>query len=258
MEELLKVEGLCKTFKLSKKQQKIEKTHAKEKKAVDHLSFEAYRGEVFGLLGPNGAGKTTTLRMLATLIKPDEGDALIDGSSVVNEPNEVRGKIGFLTSELKLEDFFTPNYLFDFFSNLHGVEPEVRERRKKELFERFGVDQFAEVKVANLSTGMKQKVSLIISLVHDPEIIIFDEPTNGLDVITAKVVTNFLLELKAEGKTVIVSTHIFSLIEKICDRVGIIINGQMVCCDTLENVTAEKSLEDKFFDIYTEMVGDEA
>ncbi len=258
MEELLKVEGLCKTFKLSKKQQKIEKTHAKEKKAVDHLSFEAYRGEVFGLLGPNGAGKTTTLRMLATLIKPDEGDALIDGSSVVNEPNEVRGKIGFLTSELKLEDFFTPNYLFDFFSNLHGVEPEVRERRKQELFGRFGVDQFAEVKVANLSTGMKQKVSLIISLVHDPEIIIFDEPTNGLDVITAKVVTDFLLELKAEGKTVIVSTHIFSLIEKICDRVGIIINGQMVCCDTLENVTAEKSLEDKFFDIYTEMVGDEA
>lgn len=258
MEELLKVEGLCKTFKLSKKQQKIEKTNAKEKKAVDHLSFEAYRGEVFGLLGPNGAGKTTTLRMLATLIKPDEGDALIDGSSVVNEPNEVRGKIGFLTSELKLEDFFTPNYLFDFFSNLHGVEPEVRERRKQELFGRFGVDQFAEVKVANLSTGMKQKVSLIISLVHDPEIIIFDEPTNGLDVITAKVVTDFLLELKAEGKTVIVSTHIFSLIEKICDRVGIIINGQMVCCDTLENVTAEKSLEDKFFDIYTEMVGDEA
>lgn len=258
MEELLKVEGLCKTFKLSKKQQKIEKTHAKEKKAVDYLSFEAYRGEVFGLLGPNGAGKTTTLRMLATLIKPDEGDALIDGSSVVNEPNEVRGKIGFLTSELKLEDFFTPNYLFDFFSNLHGVEPEVRERRKQELFGRFGVDQFAEVKVANLSTGMKQKVSLIISLVHDPEIIIFDEPTNGLDVITAKVVTDFLLELKAEGKTVIVSTHIFSLIEKICDRVGIIINGQMVCCDTLENVTAEKSLEDKFFDIYTEMVGDEA
>lgn len=256
MEELLKVEGLCKTFKLSKKQQKIEKTHAKEKKAVDHLSFEAYRGEVFGLLGPNGAGKTTTLRMLATLIKPDEGDALIDGSSVVNEPNEVRGKIGFLTSELKLEDFFTPNYLFDFFSNLHGVEPEVRERRKKELFERFGVDQFAEVKVANLSTGMKQKVSLIISLVHDPEIIIFDEPTNGLDVITAKVVTDFLLELKAEGKTVIVSTHIFSLIEKICDRVGIIIKGEMIICDTLEAVKNGKSLEDRFFEIYEETVGE--
>lgn len=256
MEELLKVEGLCKTFKLSKKQQKLEKTNAKEKKAVDHLSFFTCRGEVFGLLGPNGAGKTTTLRMLATLIKPNEGDALIDGSSIVKSPDEVRSKIGFLTSELKLEDFFTPNYLFDFFSELYGVAPEVRDARKKALFEKFGVDQFAEVKVANMSTGMKQKVSLIISMVHDPEIIIFDEPTNGLDVITAKVVTDFLLELKAEGKTIIVSTHIFSLIEKICDRVGIIIDGKMVCCDTLSNITAEKSLEEKFFEIYEEMEGE--
>ncbi len=118
------------------------------------------------------------------------------------------------------------------------------------------MNEFAGVKVANLSTGMKQKVSLIISLVHDPEIIIFDEPTNGLDVITAKVVTDFLLELKAEGKTIIVSTHIFSLIEKICDRVGIIINGKMVLCDTLANITSEKSLEDKFFDIYLETAGE--
>lgn len=257
MEELLKVESLCKTFKLSKKQQKLEKTNIKEKKAVDHLTFSTCRGEVFGLLGPNGAGKTTTLRMLATLIKPDAGDALIDGSSIVKEPEVVRSKIGFLTSELKLEDFFTPNYLYDFFSNLHGVAPEVRDARKKKLFEKFGVDRFAEVKVANLSTGMKQKVSLIISLVHDPEIIIFDEPTNGLDVITAKVVTDFLKELKMEGKTIVVSTHIFELVEKICDRVGIIINGQMVCCDTLENLTAEKSLEDKFFEIYMETAGEQ-
>ena len=258
MEELLRAENLCKTFKLSKKQQALEKTNAKTKTAVDHLSFSAYKGEVFGLLGPNGAGKTTTLRMLATLIKPDSGDAMIDGSSVVKTPGEVRSKIGFLTSELKLENFFTPNYLFEFFSNLYGVEADVREERKKRLFEKFGIDKFAEVKVANLSTGMKQKVSLVISLVNDPQIIIFDEPTNGLDVITAKVVTDFLLELKEEGKTIIVSTHIFSLIEKICDRVGIVINGQMVMCDTLENITAEKSLEEKFFDIYVEMVGEEA
>lgn len=258
MQELLRAENLCKTFKISRKQQKIEKTNAKIKTAVDHLSFSAYEGEVFGLLGPNGAGKTTTLRMLATLIKPDSGDAIINGSSIVSDPNSVRGKIGFLTSELKLEDFFTPNYLFDFFSELYGVAPEVREERKKKMFEKFGIDAFAEVKVANLSTGMRQKVSLVISLVNDPQIIIFDEPTNGLDVITAKVVTDFLLELKAEGKTIIVSTHIFSLIEKICDRVGIIINGKMVVCDTLENLTSEKSLEDKFFDIYVEMAGEPA
>ncbi len=255
--EILKVEGLSKTFKLSAKQQKIEKTNSKTITAVQNLSFSAYEGEIFGLLGPNGAGKTTTLRMLATLIKPNGGDAFIDGSSIVNSPDEVRGKIGFLTSELKLEDFFTPNFLFDFFSDLHKVPDEIRDKRKAELFEKFGIDKFAEVKVANLSTGMKQKTSLVVSLVHDPDIIIFDEPTNGLDVITAKVVTDFLLELKSRGKTVIVSTHIFNLIEKICDRVGIIIDGQMVVCEDLKTLTAKKNLEDVFFDIYRERKGDE-
>lgn len=255
MEEILKVQGLKKTFKLSAKQQKIEKTNEKVKTAVDGLSFTAYKGEVFGLLGPNGAGKTTTLRMLATLIKPDEGTAVLDGVSITEQPETVRGKIGFLTSELKLEEFFTPNYLFDFFADLHGVSATDKEMRKKEMFTCFGIDQFAEVKVGNLSTGMKQKVSLVISLVHDPDVIIFDEPTNGLDVLTAKVVTDFLLELKKEGKTIIVSTHIFSLIEKICDRVGIIVNGKMVECDSLAKIMGDKTLEDRFFEIYEEKVG---
>ena len=255
MEEILKVQGLKKTFKLSAKQQKIEKTNEKTKVAVNDLSFTAYRGEVFGLLGPNGAGKTTTLRMLATLIKPDEGDAVLDGASVVKNPEEVRSKIGFLTSELKLEEFFTPNFLFDFFSDLHGVSAEEKNARREELFTRFGIDKFAEVKVGNLSTGMKQKVSLVISLVHDPDVIIFDEPTNGLDVLTAKVVTDFLVDLKQQGKTIIVSTHIFSLIEKICDRVGIIVEGQMVACDTPQAISGDKSLEERFFEIYEEKVG---
>ena len=258
MKELIKVEGLSKAFKLSKKQQKIEKTNSTVRRAVNNLSFEAYEGEIYGLLGPNGAGKTTTLRMLATLIKPDSGDAFIDGCSIVKEPDVVRSKIGFLTSELKLEEFFTPNYLFDFFSSLHGIAPEKAASRKKELFSRFGIDRFAEVKVADLSTGMKQKASLAISLVHDPDIVIFDEPTNGLDVITAKVVTDFLLYLKEQGKTVIVSTHIFSLIEKICDRVGIIINGQMVVSGALGEICNGKTLEDRFFDIYLEYEGGEA
>lgn len=256
MREILQVQGLTKTFRLSAKQQKLERTKDRVRVAVDGLSFTAFEGEIFGLLGPNGAGKTTTLRMLATLIRPDSGDAVVDGASIVKEPAEVRGRIGFLTSELKLEEFFTPNYLFDFFSDLHKVDPAVREKRKKVLFEKFGIDRFAEVKVANLSTGMKQKVSLVVSIVHDPDIIIFDEPTNGLDVLTAKVVTDFLQELRAQGKTIIVSTHIFSLIEKICDRVGIIIAGKMILCDTLDNVTGGKSLEDRFFEIYKETVGD--
>ena len=255
MEEILRAEGLKKSFKLSARQQKLEKTRDKTKTAVNDLSFTAYRGEVFGLLGPNGAGKTTTLRMLATLIKPDAGDALINGSSILKEPGEVRGKIGFLTSELKLEDFFTPSYLFDFFADLHNVGAAEKKTRREELFSRFGIDEFAEVKVGNLSTGMKQKVSLVISLVHNPDIIIFDEPTNGLDVLTAKVVTDFLLDLKRQQKTVIVSTHIFSLVEKICDRVGIIIDGKMALCDTLEAVRRGKSLEDRFFELYEEKAG---
>ncbi len=255
MKELLKVHNLRKTFKISAKQQKIEKTKERVKVAVDDLSFTAYEGEVFGLLGPNGAGKTTTLRMMSALVKPDKGDVLVDGASVVKEPAKVRGKIGFLTSELKLEEFFTPNYLFYFFSELHGVDKQTAEARKQNLFQKFGITKFAEVKVGDLSTGMKQKVSLVVSIVHDPDIIIFDEPTNGLDVLTAKVVTDFLLELKGQGKTIVVSTHIFSLIEKICDRVGIVIDGKMAVCDTLDNLTADKPLEEKFFDIFAERAG---
>jgi sodium transport system ATP-binding protein len=257
MEEILQVNGLTKTFTLSRKQQKIERADTRRKVAVDHLSFSAYRGEIFGLLGPNGAGKTTTLRMLSTLIKPDSGDAWLDGCSVVSQPEEVRSKIGFLTSELKLEDFFTPNYLFDFFSELHGVEEGKKEQRKKEMFERFGIDKFAEVKVANLSTGMKQKLSLVISLVHDPEVIIFDEPTNGLDVLTARTVTDYLQELRGEGKTIILSTHIFSLVERLCDRVGVIIDGRLVACGPLAEVCDGMTIEDRFFEMYKEVKGGE-
>ena len=244
MEPILIAQNLRKTFKLSSKQQKLEKTHQKVKVAVDGLSFTANKGEIFGLLGPNGAGKTTTLRMLATLIRPDEGDATLDGISVVKNPDAVRSRVGFLTGELKLAD-------------LHGVDPATAAARKTELFGKFGIDEFAEVKVGSLSTGMKQKVSLVISVVHDPDVIIFDEPTNGLDVLTAKVVTDFLLELRERGKTIILSTHIFSLVEKLCDRVGVIIGGRMVACDTLIAVCDGMSLEDRFFELYKSTVGEE-
>jgi sodium transport system ATP-binding protein len=254
--EIISVKGLTKTFALSAKQQALEKTKAKTKVAVDKLSFSVNQGEIFGLLGPNGAGKTTTLRILATLIKPDEGEVTLGGFNVKTQANEVRGQIGFLTSELKLEDFFTPNYLFNFFADLHGVSADKRKARRDELFGTFGIGDFAEVKVANLSTGMKQKVSLALAIIHDPKIIIFDEPTNGLDVLTAKTVTDFITGQKAAGKTIIVSTHIFSLIEKVCDRVGIIVNGNMAVSGALADITADKPLEDVFFEIYKERVGD--
>lgn len=255
-EEVVRAENLRKTFTLSRKQQRLDKTGETHKIAVAGLSFSAYRGEIYGLLGPNGAGKTTTLRILSTLIKPDGGDAFVCGHSVRREAQAVRDSIGFMTSELKLEGFFTPSYLFDFFGALHGVEKTALAKRKHELFERFGIDRFAEVKIKDLSTGMLQKVSLVIAIVHDPAVVIFDEPTNGLDVLTAKVVTDFLLELKRMGKSILLSTHIFSLVEKLCDRVGVIIDGRMVRDGTLEGVCGGMTLEDRFFEIYREVKGE--
>ncbi len=254
MEEIVRAENLTKTFTLSKKQQRIERAEIARRVAVDGLNFSAYRGEIYGLLGPNGAGKTTTLRMLATLIRPDSGDAFLAGHSVVKEAGKVRDVVGFLTSDLKLEGFFTPDYLFDFFGAMHGVDKATLARRKKELFERFGIDKFAEVRVKNLSTGMLQKVSLVISIVHDPEVVIFDEPTNGLDVITAKVVTDFLTELKGMGKSILLSTHIFSLVEKLCDRVGIIIDGKLAYEGMLSEID---DLESRFFGLYRSIKGEE-
>ena len=252
--EIIRAEGIRKTFTLSRKQRMIEKNPTGRKVALDGLSFTAYEGEIYGLLGPNGAGKTTMLRILSTLIRPDEGDAFIAGRSVLKEPDAVRASIGFLTSELKLEEFFTPAYLFGFFGKLHGMNEEQLAKRREELFSRFGIDQFAEVKVGDLSTGMKQKVSIAVSIIHDPSVIIFDEPTNGLDVLTAKVVTDFLTEMKEQGKSIILSTHIFSLVEKLCDCVGVIIGGRMAAEGTLADVSGGKSLEDAFFDIYKRTV----
>ena len=250
------MQGLTKTFKLSKKQQKLKNTTSKKLVAANDISFKSYEGEVFGLLGPNGAGKTTVMRMIATLINPDSGDATVAGHSIKYEPLKVRQNIGFLTNELKLDEFFTPNYLFNFFGELHGMDKEAISIRKKMLFETFGVDQFAEVKVANLSQGMKQKASLAVSIVHDPSIIIFDEPTNGLDVITAKVVTDFLVNLKKQGKSIILSTHIFGLLENLCDRIGIIFDGKMAVCGTTAEVAGEKTLEETFFELYAKTSGE--
>ena len=258
MEKTLIVENLTKTFRLSKKQMRLDKTTNNLKVAVNDISFYTNKGEIFGLLGPNGAGKTTTLRCVATLIKPDKGSITIKGIDVKEEVS-IKKKIAFLTNELKLDEQFTPNYLFNYFSYFHNIDSDTVEKRKKELFEKFGIHQFAEVKIGELSTGMKQKVSIVMSLVHDPEIIIFDEPTNGLDVIVARTVTDYLKELRDKGKTVIISTHIMGLVQKICDRVGIIIEGRLVLCDTVENVcnmSPNKDIEDVFFDIYSQEAGE--
>lgn len=254
MSIVVNVKDLKKEFKISKRQRKNQQCRTNI--ALNGLSFEVNKGEIYALLGTNGAGKTTTLRILSTLLKPDDGKCYIDGVNVSEEPDKIRSKIGFLTSELKLDGFFTPNYLYDFFSDLYGVKSELRIVRKKELFNTLGIDKFAEVKVSNLSTGMKQRVAIAISLVHDPDIIIYDEPTNGLDIVSSKMVIDYLKELKTNGKTIIISTHIFEVVEKVADRVGIVINGKLEYEDSISRIKKEKSLEDVFFEVYYSKEGE--
>ena len=254
MENSIEVKNITKTFRLSRKQMMIDKTDKKEKIAVNDVSFNVHPNEIFGLLGPNGAGKTTTMRCIATLIKPDSGSILVDGISTTDDIS-IKRKMAFLTGDLKLEQNFTPDYLYNFFSGLYGIDNETRDKRKAELYERFGINKFAEVKIGDLSQGMKQKVSIVISLVHNPSIIVFDEPTNGLDVMTARVVTDYLKELKNEGKTIIISTHIMPLAEKLCDKIGIILDGKIVICDTPKNILNTyhaNDLEDAFFNLLSD------
>ena len=254
MRIVVNVKDLKKQFKISKRQRKIQQCRTNI--ALNGLSFEVNKGEIYALLGTNGAGKTTTFRILSTLLKPDDGKCYIDGVNVSEEPDKIRSKIGFLTSELKLDCFFTPNYLYDFFSDLYGVKSELRIVRKKELFNTLGIDKFAEVKVSNLSTGMKQRVAIAISLVHDPDIIIYDEPTNGLDIVSSKMLIDYIKELKTNGKTIIISTHIFEVVEKVADRVGIVINGKLEYEDSISRIKKEKSLEDVFFEVYYSKEGE--
>ncbi len=250
--EILKAEKLVKTFAISEKQRKSLGIKEKKKIAVDGISFTAKSGEVFGLIGPNGAGKTTTMRMLATLIKPDSGDALYNEVSAVKSPTEIRSKLAFLTTDLKPDMKSTPSIMFDFFAELYHVPKDEAQKRKKTLFEEFGIDKFADTMISKLSQGQRQKVSLVNSVIHDPKFVIFDEPTNGLDIIAAREVREFILNMKKAEKCVIISTHLFDLVEKVCDRAAMIMDGKIVVEDTLENLMQGRPLEDAFYDIYTE------
>ncbi len=254
---MIKVSNFTKVYKLSKKQMTEQKVTSKIKKAADKVSFNAKEGEIFGLLGPNGAGKTTILRSIATLLKPTEGTIEVMGHDVVKEPKEVRRRIGFLTNEIKLDKHFTPKYTFKFFGKLYGVSDKIIDERREKLFNYFDIKSFEDKKISELSTGMTQKLAIAVSLVHDPEIIIFDEPTNGLDIITARAVTNYLEELKSQGKLIIVSTHIMTVAEKLCDSVAIIIDGKKVAEGTISEIINEykgKDLEHAFFNIYEKHV----
>lgn len=256
----IEITNLKKVYKLSKKQMQLQRTKKNMKVAVDGVSLTAKSGEIYGLLGPNGAGKTTTLRCVATLLKPTDGQITVCGNDTQKQSEKVRDVIGFLTNEIKLDPNFSASYMFDFFGKLHNMPEDVLAKRKEELFEKFGVTPFKDKKLDELSTGMKQKAAIAVCLAHDPEVVIFDEPTNGLDIITAKTVTDYLKELRDNGKLVIISTHIMSEAQKLCDKVGIIISGKKVAEGTIAEITAETGaadLEDAFFELYKQY-GEEA
>lgn len=252
---MIEINNLTKIYKLSKKQMAEQKTKKNMKLAVDGISLSANKGEIYGLLGPNGAGKTTVLRCVATLLKPTAGDIQVCGYDTLRDSDKVRMNIAFLTNEIKLDPHFTPRYMFRFFGKLHGIEDKIIDERRKMLFDYFEINEFQDKKIDELSTGMKQKASIAVSLVHNPDVIIFDEPTNGLDIVTARNVTDYLKILKEQGKLVLISTHIMSEAEKLCDRVGIIIHGKKVAEGTIPQIlssTGAEDLEDAFFELYKE------
>lgn len=250
---MIEINGLTKIYKLSKKQMQQMKTKKNVKKAAENISLVAKEGQIYGLLGPNGAGKTTTLRCVATLLKPTEGSVKVCGYDTVKDPEKVRENIGFLTNEIKLDPQFSPKYMFEFFGRLHGMDEKTINERREKLFSYFEITPFQDKKIDELSTGMKQKAAIAVSLAHDPKVVIFDEPTNGLDIVTARGVIDYLKILKAEGKVVIISTHIMNEAERLCDRIGIIIQGKKVIEGTLKEIlekTNTKELEDAFFELY--------
>jgi sodium transport system ATP-binding protein len=220
-----------------------------EVRAVDEVNFECRAGEIFGLLGANGAGKTTTLRMLATILKPTSGHASLMGHEVSADPEGVRRNLGFSSSTTALYPRLTARETLDFFARINGCPEQGVPQRVETLISRFGIGSYADVRVDKLSQGMKQKVAIARTVVHDPPVLIFDEPTVGLDVLNALEMQKVIAEFRAEGKTIIFSTHIMSEAEKLCDRIAIIHRGRIHACDTLERLrimTGEHYLEDIF------------
>ncbi len=243
---MIETRDLCKNFK-DKKRGVV--------KAVDHVNFNCKAGEVYGLLGPNGAGKTTTLRIISTALKPTSGTALINGVDVSKEPQKVREQIGFLSGNTGLYGRLTAREMVAYFGKLYGMDDSLVARRTQELFSLLDMNKFADSRNEKLSTGMKQKVSIVRSVLHDPPVMVFDEPTSGLDVMSSRTIVDFIKKCRDDGKCVIFSTHIMSEAMRLCDRVAIIHNGRIYKEGTVNRLLEEtqtNNLEDAFIKIVGE------
>ncbi|MBI1918189.1 MAG: ATP-binding cassette domain-containing protein [Planctomycetes bacterium] len=218
--------------------------------AVDHVSFEARAGEIFGLLGPNGAGKTTTMRILCTVLRPTAGRARVAGHDVVTAPGQVRQHIGFLSMNTAIYDRMSAWELVEYFGRLYGMTGERLQSRMEEIFETLQMNPFRDMLGAKMSTGMRQKVSIARAIVHDPPVLIFDEPTAGLDILVARAVLENIEQLRASGKCILFSTHIMREVERLCDRVAVVSHGRIQACGTLAELRdryGEQDLEELFF-----------
>jgi sodium transport system ATP-binding protein len=245
---MIQAQKLSKVFPATKK--------TKEVRAVNAISFECKPGQIYGLLGANGAGKTTTLRILATILEPTSGTAKVAGYDIVEEPEKVRENVGFLSTSTALYDRLTARELVEYFGRLHGMDGDALHKSVETLFAALDMNGFRDRRCEKLSTGMKQKVSIARTLVHDPPVMIFDEPTMGLDVMAARAIARFIRQCRERGKTVIFSTHVMSEATKLCDRIGIIHGGNILEEGTLEELRARHATQD-LEDIFVKVVGDE-
>jgi len=236
---MIEIQDLTKTFTLNKQQRKKLGTRDGEIKAVDGISLTCQPGRIFSLLGPNGAGKTTTLRLIATILQPTSGTIKVAGHDVSKDGRAVRSKIGFLTGTTGLYDRLTPDELVTYFGKLNGMSGPMLERRKQDLFHTLEIFSFSNKRIAELSTGMKQKVSIARTMIHDPEVVVFDEPTAGLDVITAEHIIDLIRQCKDDGKTVIFSSHIMSEVDLLCDDLAIIHEGKILFDGTMKKFRSQ-------------------
>jgi len=242
---MIEARGLSKRFQ-DKKRGEI--------RAVEDVSFTCHPGKIYGLLGANGAGKTTTLRMLATILEPTDGTAVVCGHDVVEEPEKVRANVGFLSTATALYPRLTAKELVEYFGRLNGIDEPTLKKRVDDIFNRLDMNGFRDRRCDKLSTGMKQKTSIARTLVHDPPVMIFDEPTTGLDVMTARTIITFISDCRDRGKAIIFSTHIMSEVDRLCDHVGIIHDGKLLADGTVPELRA-KYAEHNLEEIIVKVVG---
>lgn len=247
---MLEVHNVCKKFV-----KKVSKREKHEFYADYDISFSVTEGEILGIIGPNGAGKTTLLRMLSGIMEQESGSILVDGMDYHNHGIEIKKKIAFLSGNTKLYKDISPIELLHMCGEYYGVEKSVLEKRIVDIIERFDMKDFAHQKIENLSTGQYQRVSIARCLVHDPKYYILDEATSGLDVISGKVIIDFIKEEKKRGKGIVYSTHYMEEADSICDRIMMMNHGKVVIIGTVKEIkkkSKETNLRDAFFKLIQE------